>query len=149
ARPLDLPEPLPEWALMRHMQALSAKNATVKTHSSFLGGGAYEHHIPAVIDAIAGRGEFLTSYTPYQPEISQGLLQALFEYHSAMPLITGLPVVNGSCYYGAPALADAAWTCCLISGRLDKAELLASETIWPQYRQVINTYLDGRGVARQ
>ncbi len=145
---LDLPPPLPEWELERHMQGLANKNLTTKTHRSFLGGGVYEHYIPAVVDAIAGRGEFLTSYTPYQPEISQGLLQALFEYQSALAVLTGLPVVNGSCYDGATALADAAWTCCLISGQGTKAELLLSETLWPQYRQVVDTYMQGRGVVR-
>jgi glycine dehydrogenase subunit 1 len=145
---MNLPEAVPEWALERHMRELAAKNATVKTHNSFLGAGAYEHSIPAVIDAIVSRGEFLTSYTPYQPEISQGLLQALFEYQKALGIVTGLPVVNGSCYDGATALADAAWACCLISGKHAQAELLVSETIWPHHRQVLDTYADGRGIKR-
>lgn len=146
-RALDLPAPINEWALEQAMRALAEKNATVKTHRSFLGGGAYEHYIPAVVDAIAGRGEFLTSYTPYQPEISQGLLQALFEYQTALAAVTGLPVVNGSCYDGATALADAAWCACLISGKLHHATLLVSETLWPHYRTVVDTYMEGRGVA--
>lgn len=149
SRPLDLPALLSEWELTRHMEELAAKNATVKTHNSFLGGGAYDHYIPAVVDSIASRGEFLTSYTPYQPEISQGLLQSLYEYQEAMALLTGLPVVNGSCYDGATALADAAWACCLISGKHKSAELLLAETIWPQYRTVLETYLNGRGVTRR
>ena len=183
-RPLALPAAIPEWTLERHMEALANKNATVKTHSSFLGGGAYEHYIPAVVDALVSRGEFLTSYTPYQPEISQGLLQALFEYQTALAAITGLPVVNGSCYDGATALADAAWACCLISrsspsplvggsgwgpsGSIaNNAPLLTSplaplltsplqgekyiiisDGIWPHYRKVIDTYMDGRAVKR-
>ena len=128
------------------MYELSARNSTVKTHESYLGGGAYEHYIPAVVDAITNRGEFLTSYTPYQPEISQGLLQALFEYQTALSVVTGLPVVNGSCYDGATALADAAWACCLISGKKAEAEILVSNAIWPHYRKVVNTYMNGRGV---
>jgi len=148
ARPLDLPAAMPEWTLARHMQALADKNATVKTHNSFLGGGAYEHHIPAVIDALISRGEFLTSYTPYQPEISQGLLQALFEYQTALAAVTGLPVVNGSCYDGATALADSAWACCLISGKHKQGELLVAESIWPHYRKVLDTYMDGRQIVR-
>lgn len=145
SRPLDLPPAHTEWELERVMRALAQKNATVKTHNSFLGGGAYEHYIPAVIDAVAGRGEFLTSYTPYQPEISQGLLQALAEYQSAMAAVTGLPVVNGSCYDGATALADAAWTCCLIH-RESRGELVLSQGIWPHHRDVVKTYMDGRSV---
>ncbi|MGE0754734.1 MAG: aminomethyl-transferring glycine dehydrogenase subunit GcvPA [Alphaproteobacteria bacterium] len=148
AKPLDLPAPMSEWELTRHMEELAAQNATVKTHNSFLGGGAYDHYIPAVVDSIASRGEFLTSYTPYQPEISQGLLQTLHEYQQALSVLTGLPVVNGSCYDGATALADSAWACCLISGKLAGGELVVAETIWPQSRQVLDTYLEGRGIAR-
>ncbi|MDE3016202.1 MAG: aminomethyl-transferring glycine dehydrogenase subunit GcvPA [Pseudomonadota bacterium] len=149
SRPLDLPEPLPEWELSRHMQALAAKNATTRTHNSFLGGGAYDHYIPAVVDAIVSRGEFLTSYTPYQPEISQGLLQALFEYQTALSAITGLPVVNGSCYDGATALADAAWCTCLISGTQAEGGIVLSEGVWPHWREVVNSYMGGRGVGIQ
>jgi len=148
SRPLDLPAPMTEWVLVKHLESLAHKNATTKTHNSFLGGGAYEHYIPAVIDAIVSRGEFLTSYTPYQPEISQGLLQSLFEYQTALAAVTGLPVVNGSCYDGATALADAAWTCCLISGKNAKAELLISDGIWWHWRDTVSTYMDGRAVTR-
>lgn len=148
-RPLDLPPAMTEWELTRHLEALARKNATTKTHVSFLGAGAYEHYIPAVVDAIVSRGEFLTSYTPYQPEISQGLLQSLFEYQTSLSAITGLPVVNGSCYDGATALADAAWTCCLISGKGAQAELLLSETLWWHTRDTVATYMDGRGVTRR
>ncbi|NBO17839.1 MAG: aminomethyl-transferring glycine dehydrogenase subunit GcvPA [Proteobacteria bacterium] len=144
ARPLNLPAPHSEWELARVMEGMAAKNATTKTHNSFLGGGAYEHYIPAVVDAIVSRGEFLTSYTPYQPEISQGLLQSLAEYQQALGLITGMPVVNGSCYDGATALADAAWTACVIHKDRGNA-LLVSGGVWPQWQQVVKTYMDGRG----
>ncbi len=145
---LNLPVALPEWELERHMHELAERNATVKTHNSFLGGGAYDHYIPAVVDALVSRGEFLTSYTPYQPEISQGLLQALHEYQQSLALVTGLPVVNGSCYDGATAFADSAWACCLISGKQAQGELLVSAALWPQYREVLDSYMDGRGVVR-
>jgi glycine dehydrogenase subunit 1 len=147
SRKLDLPNAISEWELARKVQGLADKNSTVKTHNSFLGGGAYEHYIPAVVDAIVSRGEFLTSYTPYQPEISQGLLQSLFEYQTSLGAITGLPVVNGSCYDGATALADASWACCLISGKNSGAKLLASSSVWQNYRTVMDSYMQGRGVA--
>jgi glycine dehydrogenase subunit 1 len=145
-RSLQLPAALAEWELERWMHTLAGKNATVKTHNSFLGGGAYDHHIPSVIDALVSRGEFLTSYTPYQPEISQGLLQALAEYQTALSAITGLAVVNGSCYDGATALADAAWTCCLIAGKKEASHVLVSESVWLHYQTVVKTYMNGRGV---
>jgi glycine dehydrogenase subunit 1 len=145
---LALPDALSEWELERHMHALANKNSTVKMHNSFLGAGAYDHYIPAVVDAIVTRGEFLTSYTPYQPEISQGLLQALHEYQQSLAIITGLPVVNGSCYDGATAFADSAWACCLISGKQAQGELLVSDAIWPEYREVLDSYMDGRAVVR-
>ncbi len=145
-RPLNLPKALSEYELARKMQVLSDKNNTVKTHNSFLGGGAYEHYIPAVVDAIISRGEFLTSYTPYQPEISQGLLQSLFEYQNTLAAVTGLPVVNGSVYDGATALADAAWMCCVISGKNSSANLLISSSIWQNHRSVVDSYMLGRGV---
>jgi glycine dehydrogenase subunit 1 len=147
-RPLHLPPAMSEWEMERHMRRLADNNADVKTYSCFLGGGAYEHHIPAVIDAIVSRGEFLTSYTPYQPEMSQGLLQALFEYQKTLSIVTGLPVVNGSCYDGATALADAAWICCRISGKNTAAEILVSEGIWADHRSVVSTYMNGRDIMR-
>lgn len=149
SRPFNLPEPMTEWQLERHMHALAAKNATTKTHACFLGGGVYEHYIPAVIDALASRGEFLTSYTPYQPEMSQGLLQALFEYQTALSCITGLPVVNGSCYDGATALADAMWVTCLIAGTHEKSTVLISDGVWKHSQKVVKTYADGRDIHLQ
>lgn len=143
---LNLPDAHNEWALQQRMHELASANATTLTHNSFLGGGAYQHYIPAVVDAIASRGEFLTSYTPYQPEISQGLLQALAEYQLAAGKLTGMDVVNGSCYDGATALADAAWCACLIVKDDARHIVAVSEAVWPQYRKVVRTYLDGRSV---
>lgn len=141
---LNLPAARTEWNLTRHMEQLAGANQNTKTHLNFMGAGAYEHYIPAVIDTIINRGEFITSYTPYQPEISQGLLQALYEYQQALSCITGLPVVNGSCYDGATAMADAAWIACLITTRREK--ILLSQTLWDQTKDVVKTYMDGRDI---
>ena len=94
---------------MRDVRAMADMNASTLTHASFLGGGAYEHYIPAVVDAIVSRGEFLTAYTPYQPEMSQGLLQALFEFQTLVGKLLGRDCVNCSVYDGATALAEACW----------------------------------------
>ena len=143
ARPLNLPEPMTEWQLQREMSRLASSNATVRTHLSFLGGGAYAHHIPAVVDYMCNRGEFLTAYTPYQPEMSQGLLQVLFEYQLSVSKLVGLPSVNCSLYDGATALAEAAWMACSIK---DIKRLIVSKTIWPEWLEVLETYMKGRGV---
>src|SRR5581483_917140 len=96
SRPLDLPPALSEAALLRHLAALSRRNATAETHLSFLGGGAYRHHIPAAVSALAARGEFVTAYTPYQPEFSQGTLQVIYEWQSLICALTGLDIANAS-----------------------------------------------------
>ncbi len=150
SRALDVPAAMSEWALDAHLRALADRNATTRTHLSFLGGGMYDHHVPAVVDAIASRGEFLTAYTPYQPEMSQGLLQALAEYQQAIGAITGLPVVNSSSYDGATALADAAWVgrqaLAMKAGSGATPVVIAAATLWPQHREVLGTYMYGRGV---
>ncbi len=143
---LNIPEPHSEWALERKLRLISVKNETVDTMASFIGGGYYNHYIPSVVDAITQRGEYLTSYTPYQPEMSQGLLQALYEYQLIMAKWTGLPVVNSSCYDGSTALADAAWVTCVINAERGNKVAIA-QTIWPQYKQVLKTYLSGRSVS--
>ncbi len=142
-RPLDLPPPLTEWALSHKMTALARRNLTTKTHRSWLGGGVYEHYIPETVHAIASRGEFLTAYTPYQPEMNQGILRILYDFQKLMGKVLGQPAVNCSVYDGSTALAEAAWMACRASGR-DK--LLVTENLWPQYRQVLATYLKGRNV---
>jgi glycine dehydrogenase subunit 1 len=148
--PLDIPQAHSEWELLRHLRDLSDQNATTHSHNSFLGGGVYAHYIPSVIDAMVSRGEFLTSYTPYQPEMSQGLLQSLFEYQELMRVITGMQVVNSSCYDGATAFADAAWMGCLITAARGTKKapysLLVADTILPEYRRVLETYMQGRPV---
>ncbi|MGB4114916.1 MAG: aminomethyl-transferring glycine dehydrogenase subunit GcvPA [Polaromonas sp.] len=142
-RELDLPPALSEWQLMRDVRAMADMNASTLTHASFLGGGAYEHYIPAVVDAIVSRGEFLTAYTPYQPEMSQGLLQALFEFQTLVGKLLGRECVNCSVYDGATALAEACWMMCSATG---KRRVVVAQALWPEYQEVLNTYLLPRGV---
>ncbi len=142
-RELDLPPPLSEWDLMRDVRAMAALNSTVQTHACFLGGGAYEHYVPSVVDAIVSRGEFLTAYTPYQPEMSQGLLQALFEFQVLAGRLLGLDCVNCSVYDGATALAESCWMMCSATGR---RRVVVTRALWPEYREVLATYLAPRGV---
>jgi glycine dehydrogenase subunit 1 len=133
-KPLDLPEPLSEPDLLRHLQGLPSP-----AFSSFLGAGAYHHFIPSVISALVSRSEFYTAYTPYQPEISQGTLQAIFEYQTLMCQLTGMEVSNASLYDGASGLAEAVWMAQRITKR---KKVLLSEAVHPEYRKVIQTYLD-------
>ncbi len=142
-RELDLPPTLNEWQLMRDVRVMADMNASTLTHASFLGGGAYEHYIPAVVDAIASRGEFLTAYTPYQPEMSQGLLQALFEFQTLVGKLLGRECVNCSVYDGATALAEACWMMCSATG---KRRVVVAQAVWPEYQEVLATYLLPRGV---
>lgn len=142
-RELDLPPALSEWELERDVRAMAALNQTATTHVSFLGSGAYEHHVPAVVDAIVSRGEFLTAYTPYQPEMSQGLLQVLFEFQTLVGRLLGRECVNCSVYDGATALAEACWMMCSASGR---RRVIVSEALFAQYGEVLDTYLAPRGV---
>lgn len=145
-RPLNLPRAISEWELESKLKNLSRLNNSTDEYMCFLGAGKYNHFVPAVIDAIVSRGEFLTSYTPYQPEMSQGLLQALYEYQSVLSKVTGLDVVNSSSYDGATAAADAAWVCCTINKDKKKRKILVSESLWRDYREVIDTYMKNRDV---
>src|SRR5262249_41030587 len=106
-KPLELPGPLSEIDLLRHLKSLGRKNETVDSLSSFLGAGAYHHYIPVAISSLTSRGEFMTSYTPYQPEISQGTLQAIFEFQTMIASLTGMDLANAGNYDGASALAEA------------------------------------------
>ncbi|MDO9125109.1 MAG: glycine dehydrogenase, partial [Deltaproteobacteria bacterium] len=134
SKPLDLPGPLSEIDLIRHMEGLQSPIFT-----SFLGGGAYDHFIPAVVSHLTSRSEFYTAYTPYQAEISQGTLQAIFEFQTLMCQLTGMEVSNGSMYDGASSLAEAVLMAHRITGR---KKILLSQTIHPEYREVIRTYID-------
>lgn len=140
---LDLPEALSEAALSRHMATLARQNRTAEDVRCFLGAGCYDHHVPAAIDAIAARGEFLTAYTPYQPELSQGLLGALDIFARKIGALTGLPVVTSSHYDVVTALADAAWMAAKDTGR---RTILVSEGLFPHYRRVLETYAWARNL---
>jgi glycine dehydrogenase subunit 1 len=138
AHGLDLPPPLPELELARHLEALAARNRVGLT--SFLGAGAYRHHIPAAVDAVLSRGEFYTAYTPYQPEISQGTLQTIYEFQSLIAELTGLDVVSASHYDGAAAMAEAA----LMTVRATRRNrVLASRAIHRHFLDTAQTYFAG------
>jgi len=142
-RPLQIQGPLPEWELERKLRGLAAKNASTLTHLSFLGGGGYEQQKPAVTDALSLRGEYLTAYTPYQPEMSQGLLRYLHDFQKVLARLLGLSEVNCSVYDGATALAESAWmTCCA----KDRPAIVVVGELWPDYLGVLETYMTGRGV---
>ena len=138
ARGLDLPPPEPEVALAARLQALAARNRV--DVASFLGAGVYRHYVPAVVDQMISRGEYYTSYTPYQPEISQGTLQTIYEYQSLLAELTGLGVVSASHYDGASATAEAA----LMTVRATRRErVLVSRAVHRHYLQTTATYFQG------
>lgn len=139
SKPLDLPSALSEPDLMLHFQGLQSPIFSGDHWSHFLGAGAYRHFIPAVVPSLISRSEFYTAYTPYQPEISQGTLQAIFEYQTLMCQLTGMDVSNASLYDGASGLAEAV----LMAQRITKRKkVLLSRAIHPEYRRVIETYID-------
>lgn len=139
---LDLPEPLTEMEIAEELKQISSANASVDDFISFLGAGAYNHYIPAAVDMILRRGEFYTAYTPYQPEISQGTLQAIFEFQSLMTEISGMDVSNASHYDGATAAAEAA-NLAYYFFRGKRKKVLVSPAVNPQYRATIRTYMQG------
>lgn len=138
-RPLDVPPALSEIELTQHVQQLAARNRSADDTVCFLGGGSYDHFIPAVVDAIAGRSEFYTAYTPYQAEASQGSLQAFFEFQTLICQLTGLDVANASLYEGGSAVAEAALMAMTVTGRHGK--VLVAESLHPEYRRTLRTYL--------
>ncbi|MCR8643511.1 aminomethyl-transferring glycine dehydrogenase subunit GcvPA [Paenibacillus sp. N1-5-1-14] len=137
---LEMSGALDEHALLRHMRVLAGQNADLDRYASFLGAGIYDHHLPVVINHVISRSEFYTAYTPYQPEISQGELQAIFEFQSFICEITGMAVANASMYDGATALAEAG---ALASGATKRTELVVSRTIHPEARQILHTMAKG------
>jgi glycine dehydrogenase subunit 1 len=143
ARALELEPPLGEAELARHLEELAARNVHVGAELSFLGAGVYDHYVPAIVDAVLARGELLTAYTPYQPEMSQGLLQAIFEYQTAVCELTGLEVANASGYDGTTVAADACYVARSATGR---TRVVVAETVSPQVRAVVRTYADGFGM---
>jgi len=139
---LNLPGPVTEWELNDMMSALAQSMAVVPEYKVFLGAGSYEHRIPASVVYLLGRSEFSTSYTPYQPEISQGTLQAIFEYQTFAAYLLGMDVANASLYDGASALAEAL----LMASRVTRLKKVAlSSLIHPHYRRVVRTYLAPAG----
>jgi glycine dehydrogenase subunit 1 len=142
-RPLDLPAGLPEQDVYKHLRELAAKNVSAEDEITFLGGGMYDHYVPALIDMLMSRSEFLTPYTPYQPEVSQGGLQVMFEYQTAISELTGLPVANASVYEGPSALASAGYLAKLANG---KGTFVISAGVHPHSRETLRTYAHGYGV---
>jgi glycine dehydrogenase subunit 1 len=140
---LDVVPALPEYLIARRFDGFARKNEGV-TFRSFLGAGAYRHYVPPAIAALAMRGEFLTAYTPYQAEVSQGYLQAIYEWQTYLCMLTGMDIANASVYDGATALAEAA---IMALGATGRRALLVSQTVHPNYRAVLRTYCDGLDVA--
>jgi glycine dehydrogenase subunit 1 len=138
-RPLDLPPAMTEIELESHMHSLAAKNVGPGSRVCLLGGGAYDHFIPAVVDEITSRGEFYTAYTPYQAEASQGSLQAFFEFQSLICELTGMDVSNASLYEGGTAVSEAAFMAMRVTRRHGKIVVLGS--LHPEYRSILDTYL--------
>src|SRR3989338_8938563 len=137
-KPLNLPSPLSEQELIQELTTLSKKNAAVIDYISFLGAGAYHHYTPSIVNHLISRSEFYTAYTPYQPEISQGTLQAIFEYQTLICQLTGMEVANASMYDGASATAEAV----LMARRINnRAKVMLSSALHPEYSEVVKTYL--------
>jgi len=139
---LRIPPALDEAALVRHLSKIAARNTDLENNICFLGAGIYDHFRPSVVGALAGRGEFSTAYTPYQPEVSQGMLQAIYEYQTMICVLTGMDISNASMYDAATGLAEAAL---MAISLLDRTEVVALSSIHPHYRDVVKTYLDATG----
>jgi glycine dehydrogenase subunit 1 len=142
-RALDLAPAASEQEVLAELAGLAARNANLTTHDWFLGAGTYAHFVPSAVDALAGRSEFYTAYTPYQPEISQGTLQTIFEWQTMICALTGLEVANASMYDGASATAEAA----LMAMRVTRRHKVVTTGLHPHTRDVLRTYLDGPGGA--
>jgi glycine dehydrogenase subunit 1 len=141
-RPLDLPAGMSEQDVYAHLRELAARNVSAEDELSFLGGGMYDHYVPAIVDMLMSRSEFLTPYTPYQPEISQGGLQVMFEYQTAISELTALPVANASVYEGPSALANAGYLAKLANG---KPRFVVSAGVHPHSIETLRTYSKGFG----
>lgn len=139
---LKLPKAASEMEILDELYSMALKNSSTGFYATFLGAGAYNHFVPSVIPYLATRGEFLTAYTPYQPEVSQGTLQAMFEYQTMIANLTGMEVVNASHYDGATSMAEAAIMAVNVSNG-KRTKIIISPSINPQYRQTLRTYLPG------
>src|SRR5437899_3910514 len=142
-KPLDIAGPWSEIESRRWFRELAAKNKSAVDHISFLGGGSYAHYQPACVDQLLLRAEFLTSYTPYQPEVSQGTLQSIFEYQTHQCLLTGLDVANASLYDGSTALCEAV----LLAERVvkNRTKVVIAKSVHPQYTETVRTYVQNLG----
>jgi len=142
-RELDLPKAMSELELLPHLREMAGKNINTDDYSCFLGAGAYDHFIPSVIKSLTSRQEFYTAYTPYQPEISQGTLQSIFEYQTMICLLTGMEVANASMYDGASAIAEAAF---MAGSATRRNEVLVASTVHPENLEVLSTYSRFKGM---
>ncbi|MFE8702500.1 aminomethyl-transferring glycine dehydrogenase subunit GcvPA [Cytobacillus sp. FJAT-54145] len=131
----------PETALMKELTQLAQKNADLRANTSFLGAGVYDHYMPVIVDHVLSRSEFYTAYTPYQPEISQGELQAIFEFQTMICELTGMDVANSSMYDGGTALAEAAM---LSAGQTKRKKILISSAVHPESKEVVKSYAKGQ-----
>jgi glycine dehydrogenase subunit 1 len=141
-RPLDLPAGMAEQDVYAHLRDLASRNTSAEDEITFLGAGMYDHYVPAIVDMLMARSEFLTPYTPYQPEVSQGSLQVMFEYQTAISELTALPVSNASVYEGPSAVASAGYLARLANGR---SRFVASAGLHPHSLDTLRTYADGFG----
>src|SRR6476646_4877644 len=139
---LDLPDGLTETECFDHLAGLAARNAHADAEVCFLGAGMYDHYVPAIVDAITQRSEFLTPYTPYQPEVSQGGLQVMFEFQTAMSELTGLPVSSAGRYEGPSSVASAGY---LASGATRRSRFVVSRGLRPHSGETLTTYAAGFG----
>lgn len=142
-KPLDLPATAPEWQVQAQLETLAARNRSTADMVSFMGAGAYDHFVPAAVAHITRRSEFATAYTPYQPEVAQGTLQAIFEFQTAIARLVGLPLANASLYDGATAAAEASLLTLAETGR---KKVWVAESVHPNTRATIATYISGRGL---
>jgi glycine dehydrogenase subunit 1 len=142
-RALDLPDGMSEQEVFEHLRSLAARNADADSEVCFLGAGMYDHYVPALVDAILSRSEFLTPYTPYQPEVSQGGLQAMFEFQTCMSELTALPVSNASMYEGPSSVASAAYLA--LGAKKGRQKLIVSRGLHPHSRETLGTYARGYG----
>jgi glycine dehydrogenase subunit 1 len=140
---LNIPEAVPESLLVKHMQHLAGKNTNANQYPTFLGAGTYDHYIPSVVNHMISRSEFYTAYTPYQPEISQGQLQAIFEFQTMICELTGMDVANSSMYDGFTALAEAASVA--VASKKRSTKVLVSQSVHPESRQILRTVAKGQG----
>ncbi len=144
SRPLELPDGMPEAEVYERLAELAARNTSAEDEISFLGAGMYDHYVPAIVDSITQRSEFLTPYTPYQPEISQGTLQAMFEFQTAISELTGLPVASAGLYEGPSSVAAAAY---LARGSTGRSKFVVSRGLHPHSREALGTYSAGYGTS--